>query len=277
MLKLMAVIAAAVAALVLTAAASAGETYTDSTGEVAGAVDITTVSVSNDPVAKTVTFAVTTNLTTAPDDNTFLAIPIDSDMNVTTGQGGFDYVVVGSNQGFAVVNETTSTPVPESGSVANGVWTVTVPAADIGNPLAFRFGVLTETGPDPNNPIDDVAPDTGVWLYALDQAPVTAPSPAPKPVVPQVSFVTPAYAGTPKAGKPFRISSLAVHLSTGTTVKATALRCTATLGGKHLAGSGTGGCTFRLPATAKGKKLVVHVKGKYRSVGVGGAYTFKVK
>jgi hypothetical protein len=273
-MKIVAAAAIAALALALAGGASAGQTYTDSVGEVAGSVDISTVAVSNDPEAQTVTFAVTTNLP-ALDANTFIAIPVDSDMNVATGQGGFDYIVAVTTDGSAVLNPTSGGVLPEQGSYTNGVWAVTVPAADIGNPLSFRFGVVSETGPDPNNPVEDVAPDTGVWLYAMDQGP--PPPPAPKPVIPQVSSVSVTYAGVPKAGKTFKISSLAVHLSTGVDTKATKLHCSATLGGKHLAGSGTAGCTFRLPATAKGKKLVIKVTGKYRTVSLARTQRFTVR
>jgi hypothetical protein len=52
---------------------------------------------------------------------------------------------------------------------------------------------------------------------------------------------------------------LQVTLQTGDTMAAARLNCRATLAGKRLRGTGRGGCTFRLPASAKRKRLVVEV------------------
>ena len=80
---------------------------------------------------------------------------------------------------------------------------------------------------------------------------------------------------TPKAGHPFTVS-LKVNLSTGISTKATGLKCTAKLAGKVFKGSGTGGCTIRVPKTAKGKSLVVKATGKYKTTPVAATKTFKV-
>lgn len=276
-MKLLFVVIAAVAALALAGSALADQSYTDSTGEVAGSADISTVAVSNNPTAQTVTFVVTTNLA-ALDDNSFFGILIDSDVNASTGLGGFDYLIGMDNTGAATINTTTQSGVGETqSSFSGGIWTITVPAADIGSPTTFNFGVFTQVGPDPNNPIEDDAPDNGVWTYTMVQPPPPPPPPAPKPVAPHISSVAVAYAGVPHHGKVFRISGLTVDLSNGVETKASGLKCSATLGGKHLAGTGTGGCTFHLPATAKGKRLVIKVTGKYKTSTLARTKSFTVK
>ncbi|HEV2591040.1 MAG TPA: hypothetical protein VGU02_04015 [Gaiellaceae bacterium] len=268
--------ATAAAALLLAGSALADQSYTDSTGEVAGSADISAVAVSNNPTAATVTFTVTTNLATL-DSNSFFGIVLDSDVNASTGVGGFDYLIGMDSTGAAVINTTTQAGVPETqSSFSAGVWTITVPAADIGKPTAFNFGAFTDVG-DQNNPIEDDAPDNGVFTYTMVQPPPPPPPPpAPQPK-PTVSSVSVKVAGAATHGKSFRISGLSVNLSTGVVAKATGLKCTATLGGKHLAGSGAGGCTFRLPGTAKGKSLVVKVHGAYHSNALAKTYTTKVK
>jgi galactokinase len=92
-----------------------------------------------------------------------------------------------------------------------------------------------------------------------------------------VQSVALATSGTATHGKTFKVTRLTVDLSNGVETKATSLKCTATLGGKHLAGTGVGGCTFHLPATAKGKKLSVKVTGKYKTKALAKAASFKVK
>jgi hypothetical protein len=275
-LKFLLVAAAAAAALLLAGSALADQTYTDSTGEVAGSADISAVAVSNNPAAGTVTFTVTTNLA-ALDGNSFFGVLVDSDVNASTGVGGFDYLVGMDNTGAAVINTTTQAGVPETqSSFSAGVWTVTVPVADLGTPTSFNFGAFTDVGPDQNNPIEDDAPDNGVFTYTMVQPPLPPPLPAPAPK-PTVSSVSVKVAGAATHGKSFRISGLAVSLSTGVVTKATGLKCTATLGGKHLAGSGAGGCTFRLSGTAKGKLLVVKVHGSYHSASLAKTYKARVK
>jgi hypothetical protein len=92
-----------------------------------------------------------------------------------------------------------------------------------------------------------------------------------------VTSVSVKVAGVATHGKTVRISGLGVNLSTGVVTKATGLKCTATLGGKHLAGTGTGGCTFHLPKTAKGKTLLVKVRGSYHATALAKTYKTRVK
>lgn len=273
-------------ALVLGVPALADQTFNDSTGETAGSADISTVAVSNNATAGTITFVVASNMTTLEANSEF-DIYIDADSNTSTGLtgAGFDYVL-GLDPGgwffgqwngsaFASVNSVTDPAV----FFSNGTFTFTLNTSDFGSPAAFNFAVLTLRGPDPNNPITDLAPDSGEWTYTLTAAPPPAPTPAPAPtptpVVATVSSVALVTSATPKAGKPFT-ASLKVNLSTGISAKATGLKCTAKLAGKAFKGSGTGGCTIHLPKTAKGKSLVVHATGKYKTTPVAATKTFKV-
>jgi mevalonate kinase len=63
-----------------------------------------------------------------------------------------------------------------------------------------------------------------------------------------------------------------------TTILPESYSCTATLGAKKLAGSGTGGCTLSVPKKkAKGKKLVVQLTVTYQGATKVVPLTFKVR
>ena len=262
--------AVASAALCFVLPAAADQSFSDSTGETAGSADVSTVAVANSSTASTVTFTVTTNMPTM-EANSEIDIYINSDNNPSTGDApglGLDYVIGLDSTGYFIAqwNGSSYTDVANASASVffnNGVLSFTIPTSFMGSPTTgFGFTIQTLRGPDPNNPIIDNAPDTGEWTYTMVQAP---PPPPPPPPAPTVSSVTATFAGTPHAGKSFRATGLTVDLSDGTEVKATGLSCSATLGGKKLVGTGTGHCTFKLAKTAKGKRLVVKVTGKYKS------------
>jgi hypothetical protein len=259
---------AAIAALTLVGSAGAGQqSYMDATGDSAGA-DVSGVSVTTDPGAGTITFQVQTNLG-GWDENTFLAVLVDADQNTATGTSGFDYVLAAAQHGGTLVNTVTPHVVQEPSTLVNGLWTETIRAADIGNPSAFDFFVLTQTGPDPHFPIEDRAPDTGVWTYP------TAPPPPPPPPAPTVSAAAVTHSAiVPTHGKTFRITGLALSLSDGTSAVAAGLNCSAWLGGKALA---VRSCAYRLPKTAKGRRLVVRVSGVFGVTPVSGTYASRVR
>jgi hypothetical protein len=259
---------AAIAALTLAGSAGAGsQSYLDPGGDSAGA-DISGVSVVTDPAAGTITFQVQTSLG-GWEPNTFLAVLIDADQNPATGSSGFDYVAAADAQGGTLINISHPYVTQESSTMTNGLWTETIHASDIGNPSAFDFFVLTQTGPDPRNPLEDRAPDAGTWTY-----PAAPPPPPPPPPAPTVVSAAATWVGTPVHGKAFRIGGIAVTLSDGSRAAASGVACTATLGGKAIPARG---CVLRLPKTAKGRRLVVRVAGTYGAAPVGGTYAFRVR
>jgi hypothetical protein len=138
---------------------------------------------------------------------------------------------------------------------------------------AFDFAVLTFRGPDPANPVTDEAPDAApLYTYTLE-----TPPPPPPVVTVTIKGTSVAVSGTPTAGRKFVVGPYTAHLSDGTLIKLTGLKCTATLGQVRLRGTGTGGCTFALPKTAKGKKLVVKASAKASSVTVSKTLTLRVR
>lgn len=270
-MRVLLVVIAAVAALTLAGSAAADQSYSDPCCDASGGGDVTGVSVATNQSAGTVTFTVQTNLG-GLDANTFLAVLLDSDQNPATGTAGFDYVVTGNRYGGTLVNTVTPHVVTAQSSFANGVWTVTVGLDAIGNPKAFDFFVLTQTGPDPRFPEQDRAPDTGVWTYD-----VVPPPPPPPPPAPTVASVAPTWHGSPVHGKVFRVTGLAVGLSDGTKASVSSVTCAATLAGRRLGGAGAGGCSFALPKSAKGRRLVVTVRGAYGAAHLARTSAFRVR
>jgi hypothetical protein len=182
-------------------------------------------------------------------------VRIDSDGSGQTGEAdrgaGIDYMVEIDSTARAVLlrrwNGTTferaETTTLES--LFDGGYVVLVDRSDLGNASALRFYVLTalESGSAAQT---DTAPSTGTYDYTLSISHVEAMTPRWTPVA-------------PRAGRTFRLSALQLRLSTGDRLAAARMTCRATLAGKRLRGTGRGACTFRLPASAKGKRLVVEV------------------
>jgi hypothetical protein len=243
---------AAVLALLLSgvSGAAAAATLTDPQGDaVGGAADITQVVVSND-FDGNVTFALTipdrTTLTT--DDRIFIFLNTDKD--TTTGFGGLDYAIVVDSDGATLVRASGGTsfaPAPHTTlSVTADGKGVTINRGELGETTGFLF--FTETTLDSSDSAADSAPDVGTATYELDLKPVLDSL---------VAHFSPA---KPKHGKPFRLAATTLRVEDGTVVKADSITCVAKLNGKRLAGR----CSWRIPANARGQRLVVTLTARYK-------------
>lgn len=111
--------------------------------------------------------------------------------------------------------------------------------------------------------VGEAAAKVYVITTPAGQPPPPPPLP-PKPAAPTIAaFYVSSHPATPAAGASFRIVGHLV-LSNGTSVGAASVKCGAKLAGTRLPGSGRGGCTFRIPKTAAGKRLVVAASATYR-------------
>jgi hypothetical protein len=266
----------ALGALALASPAFADQNYTDGTGEDAASADITTIAVANSPAAKTLTLKVQIGNMPTLEDNAAVVVFFDADRNASTGDSGIDYLFYSDKTGYELDKWDGTQFTAVSGFSAQvaynaGLLTAVFDPAGMGSPKAFDFGVLTLRGPDPENPALDGAPDgNALYTYIL----VTPPPPVAKATVKGSTVtVTPA----PKAGKRVKVGPFSVTLSDGTSVSTTGVKCTATVGGAKLKGTGAGGCTFTLPKQAKGKKLVVHVSGRYGAAALSKTVSYTVK
>ena len=261
--------AAALASLALVVAAVAGAApmaYSDPTGDNGAAADIGAVTAD---VAADGYVHVETTIANMPFlAPGFVGLALDTDRSGSTGSlRGADYLVavdMSDLRGSLLKwggSDYVDAPT-QAGDVrylvgGGGIEFLLRPAV-LGGATSFNFLVVASTGAADSEQFD-FAPDGGSWFFEV-QMPAPAPTPAPALATSVQAIYAPAFA---KAGKPFRVSRASVRLDNGTTAPAATFRCRATLAGKSLRGSGIGGCTFAIPKTAKGKRLVVTVSATY--------------
>jgi hypothetical protein len=265
------VLGATLGAVMLVLAGSAGGMgkYTDPTGDSGSAPDITGVTVASDQASGQIVFHVDiASLPRGADVRTWLYI--DSDANPVTGDVSMD----GSDYGFVVDQSDNSygfghwygsdwENAPYSTvrviSSPSGV-TISVNRSELGNTSEFNFWAESETG-DGSAGKWDGAPDEGQWNYSLE---------ASGPHVTGVTVATAPISG-PRAGQRFAVTKVALQLPpTGGLQKSPppdSYTCTATLAGRQLAGSGQGGCAWKVPKKkVRGKRLVVKLTAQYQGV-----------
>jgi hypothetical protein len=272
-------IAAAVAIIMVVLAGSAGATgrYTDKTGDGGAALDIAGAEVSSDS-AGLITFRIhIPNMTPTG----LIGLFIDSDANSATGNvdgGGVEYSFVvdpaerafdfarwnGSDWDFNTPSSTVRVSAASSGVL------ISVNRSELGNTNQLNFWVLTAVGDAAPGSRDD-APDEGLWNYDL-----TVGGPDIREVLVQTTPAT-----GPRVGKPFAVKVAGIKLpqtNASDAVQPDSSKCTAKLAGRTLAGSGTGGCTFRIPRKkSKGKQLVVTVSVAYEGATKSIQLPFKVR
>ena len=144
------------------------QTFTDPTGDSGNAPDVTTVTVSNDDNGQ-VTFAITLANRTALSDQDVGLVLLD-----TNGDGSPEFAFGFFNGVSAIFSASGSsltpiTPASFSGSFANGVQTLSVNKADIGNPTQINFAIATSG--DQGASVGETAPDSGAWNYQVIIAP----------------------------------------------------------------------------------------------------------
>jgi hypothetical protein len=250
-----AAIVAVLAAFVFSASAGA---YTfqisDPTGDSGSAPDLTGMTVrfdDQDADALVVKIAYAGSLTSGSD----IVVGLDTDLNPATGSDtGADYLItlVPSINGTVAAafsrwqssQYVAFTPAsPYASAARDGQAEVIFCLCDVGNPLRFGIFVRSEvTGATDT----DLMPDAGTATINL-------------PLVRSVLAST----SPPRAGAPFAVSIAGVRLWADPThvLKPQSVTCTASLAGRALAGSRP--CRWSLPASARGKKLVLNIKVLY--------------
>jgi hypothetical protein len=265
--------------LVLAGSASGTGKYSDPAGDNGSAPDITGATVASDANGQFVFSIGVTNMPVSGDVQAVLFI--DSDANPTTGvigSGGIDYIMYSDRSdhtwGFGHWTGsawdwdtpwTTARVLPTSNAVL-----FTVNRRELSNAAQVNFWALTMES-DGSEGKYDVAPDRGLWNYDLQ---------AGGPDIKSIMLATKPSA--PKAGKLFTVTVTGLELPPDGNLLSTppqpeSYTCRAKVAGKPLAGRGQGGCTFKLPKKARGKKLVVAVTVQYEGVAKTVEYPFKVK
>jgi hypothetical protein len=266
-----------VAALMLVPTASSTSNYTDPSGDSGKAGDISAVTVAGDKGSGQLIFRVSgSNLATT--DGNLLFVDIDSDANPLTGNilnNGADYSFMVGGGGYAFAHwtgsdwaDTANLSVTVAGG--SGQIIISVNKSEVGNPSDLNVMASTLSLPDLSV---DSAPDDGAYNYSFD---------ANGPQINSVDVQTTPSAG-PKAGKKFTILPTALHLppdgrKSTASIAPESYSCTAKLGARTVAGSGTGGCTLSIPKKkAKRKKLSVQLTVNYQGAAKVVALTFKVR
>jgi len=275
--KSMGLIAAALAAALILVPTGSSGNYTDPSGDSGTAGDVVSVTVAGDKTSGQLLFRVTgTNI--ASSETNLLFLDIDSDANPLTGDitdNGSDYEFIVASGGYVFFHwngsewvGTSDLSVQISGSTNQILFSVN--RSELGNSSLFNFFAWTFNVPDRAT---DSAPDQGAFNYSFE---------ANGPQIISVNVKT-TPAGGPKAGKRFVVAPTGLKLppdrqTTPPTVIPESYSCTAKLGAKKLAGSGTGGCSIAIPKKkAKGKKLTVLLTVKYQDATKVVPLTFKVK
>jgi hypothetical protein len=261
---LVAISAVAACLVLVTPAATAplDQTYNDPVGDAqGGAPDLSLVTVSN--VKNTISFRIVASQATLNADST-VYLNLDTDRNPATGAPdtlGTDYyfaLFVDNGQpvyDFARWTGTGwdhNTPYSTVHTSYSGGASITVDRSELGNTSSFNFWARSwQDVSETEHNIDD-APNDGTWTYRLTApgATVTAVGQTPVPY-------------PPKAGRAFTMRVPYVRLSNGKRAKPSSYTCNARVGAAKLRGAGRGGCTFRIPANARGKTLAVVITARY--------------
>ncbi len=255
-------------------AAVRATSYTDAAGDSLTAPDETAIAVSND-AAGAITFKVTVANRPGPlNGDDAVAVAIDADRNAGTGDSdGMEYLVALGPGGAAALKWDGSHYAayahgPVSGSYSSGTAQITIGKADLGGVAAFDFFTMTLAADAPQQD-RDYAPENGVFTYTL----TVPPKATPAKIGSADTYFT---AAAPKAGKVFGVTGVTVYLTDKTFGKTSPASCSAKLAGRAL--NPVGRCRWKVPATAKGKKLVVTVSVSYKGhAGTIEPYVFKIR
>jgi hypothetical protein len=196
---------------------------------------------------------------------------LDTDRNAATGGGGVgaEYEIVFDAPRTAKLEHWNGTAFDAAS--ATSIPMVWVPdygpllrflRSAIGDPVGFNFVLSSTNGAD-----SDRAPDAGSWSYtrrafALKMRPLSV--------------------GAARAGKAFTVRTLVVRSDFDEPLDQGKIGCAARLSGHRLASKGrfTGGrvaCTWRLPKSARGKRLSGSVSVAYQGVRVKRAFSVRVR
>ena len=268
--------AALMAALVLVPTSSAGN-YTDPAGDGGKAGDITSVTVAGDKGSGQLLFKITgTNI--ASSEQAPLFLDIDSDANPMTGNAPRQRL------GLRVPRRQRRLRLRSLERLRLGRHTEPERPGVRGHesdphlrePERARQYVRCSTSRrrrSTSRPWRSTrAPNDGAFNYSLD---------ANGPQIDSVDVQTTPTAG-PKAGKRFVIVPTGLKLppdgrTSATPILPESYSCVAKLGAKKLAGSGTGGCTVKVPKKkARGKRLTVLLTVNYQGATKVVPLTFKV-
>jgi hypothetical protein len=265
MLVLVVAAVAGVLAEVASSRVTASSTYSDPAGDGKSGPDVTSVAVSDD--GSKITFTATIGNRASLTDEDAVQAFFDTDKNVATGGGSYEYEVawVSGHELLMHWDGSAFSPISAAGftgSYQDGKASFVVSSAEFGGSTSFAF-IVTTTG-NTGGSLSDRAPDSKTWIYPSGSpAPAGSPPalpPGAPPATPKLATVKPKLAPA-VAGRPFTVTMVVTDAATKKGVNGQ-LACQAKLGRgslavskRSIASSGKALCTWRLPASAKGKKV----------------------
>lgn len=251
--------------------------YRDTVGDTAAAPDITAVSISNDDTgAITLTVAIANRPQLGATDD--IAVFIDHDRSVDTGaeRAGWDYVLDMDARGtrlFALDEgwDVTRVGAPSlTGRYENGAAIFQINRGDLGATGCFDFFARTVTPENAFEAVRDDAPNgDDYWTYSLnlsiDQVGIK---------IGRLSF------GKARAERSFKVRARVSRRDTGRGVNGK-VTCSARVGGKTLrkgghSAKGVASCSWKLPKSARGKRLRGSIAVNYQGVRATRSFTAKV-
>lgn len=246
--------------------------FQDPTADSGSGPDITKVTVSADD-AGTVTFRVEISNRPTVSSNLFVLVYLDTDSNPDTGDpnvGGAEYVLGMVGGSVALLRWTGSgvegvTPSSASGGYASGVATLSVNASDLGGAKQFRFWVGATDNPDDDGNWD-AAPRFGAFAYHLETGVVHTIK----------GYWVPATVLFPKPGRVMSAQGIRLRLDNDEVARADSMQCTLRLAGKTIRPL-AGGCKWRIPASARGKRGTLKITFTYQGQTVTHTFTVHVR
>jgi hypothetical protein len=214
-----------------------------------------------------------------PGSDTVSYLQIDADANPATGSLsslGAEYALaldeVSHSYGFARWTGSDwdwNAPSTTVQIIASpGMFLISMNASELGGTQSFNFWVRSIVGEFAASNYDD-APDDEAFNYTLG---------AGGPDIREVAVkATPS---APRAGRRFSVAPTGLTLPSGTAgspAQPESFRCSARLGTRVLRGTGVGGCTFRVPKGAKGKRLTITLTVTYQGATRSVARVYRVR
>jgi hypothetical protein len=243
--------------------------FPDVIGDSGGAPDITQATVGYIYPTTMIRFHIGLANRPALQQTDRVVVLIDSDRNASTGTQAFDYMLAATSGGVALFRssgsgfDALSSPTVRGSFIQGQAFEVA--AAEIGGTPNFNFAVRALRTDGPADESDRAPEGNAVHAFALG--------------TPHIDTVVARFSpAAPRAGKRFRISSVIVGLVSDERVRPNRYGCRATLAGKRLRGTGTGGCTFAVPPTARGKRLSIGITATVGvETGTSRPYIFRVR
>ncbi len=157
--------------LALTPLAGGASRYTDPAGDSGNGPDLTDIRVSNNAAGRLNLRITVANRTGGLAFREAVTLPLDTDLDATTGGNGYDYRVSFAATQYAVARWNGARfevfdPASDSAAITNGVIRFSIDRRDLGNTAGFRFGVGAL---DTAQRVADTAPNSGVFTYTLQR------------------------------------------------------------------------------------------------------------